>query len=218
MAEGQALLAALRPLLPQGAALAWADPLQAYEIMPGEALKGAVDKRLREFSAGRRAARQALAALGLPAQAIPQGPNRAPIWPVGVTGSITHSKKDCLAVIWPQGARPCTRGIGIDLEAAEPLEPALWSMILRPSELHRLAATPEPGREAKAIFAIKEAAYKAQFARSQKLFGFEGLEVSCDSGQFSARFCLEAAPYHRGELLRGHYLWVEDQVVALCHT
>src|ERR1700761_3617241 len=56
-----------------------------------EALLGrAVEKRRREFAAGRGCARRALAALGLPPAPLLPGEGGAPRWPDGVVGSITH--------------------------------------------------------------------------------------------------------------------------------
>jgi 4'-phosphopantetheinyl transferase EntD len=59
---------------------------------PGEAdlVADAVEKRRREFVTTRRCARQALAQLGVPPVPIRPGPGRAPVWPAGVVGSLTH--------------------------------------------------------------------------------------------------------------------------------
>ena len=52
----------------------------------------AVDKRRREFAAGRACARRALEQLGLPASPILAGPRREPLWPPGVVGALTHCR------------------------------------------------------------------------------------------------------------------------------
>lgn len=214
---GQALLAALRPLLPPGAAVAWADPRRDHGHWEGEQLGSAVEKRRREFSAGRAAARQAMAELSLPPRSIPQGSDRAPIWPEGITGSISHSANDCLAVVWPVDQQ----GIGIDLEPAVPLETELWPIILRPEEREDLKAADDPALQAKRIFAIKEAVYKAQYPLSRQLFGFEAISVTLmpdQAGRFAARFCQQALPFRRGDILTGYHLEVDDSLLALCHT
>ena len=54
-------------------------------------VKKAVEKRRREFSAGRTCARQALRELGCADAPIVQDQNGAPLWPPGIVGSITHS-------------------------------------------------------------------------------------------------------------------------------
>lgn len=214
---GQALLAALRPVLPKGAAAAWADPRRDHGLWDGEYLPNAVETRHMEFSAGRAAARQAMAQLSVAPQAILHGKDRAPIWPQGITGSISHSASDCLAVVWLAHQQ----GIGIDLEPATPLEAALWPVILRPEERDALQDTDDPALQAKRIFTIKEAVYKAQYPLSRRLFGFDAISVSLQADQpmrFSARFLQRAVPFRIGDALTGFHLQVDDQLLALCHT
>jgi len=55
-----------------------------------EAVRTAGPRRRAEFAAGRSCARAALAALGVAAGPILPGPAGQPLWPAGVTGSITH--------------------------------------------------------------------------------------------------------------------------------
>ena len=205
------LAAMARGLLPPGVAVAAADPRQLYPLLAGEALPGAVPARLREFSAGRHAARAAMAALDAPIAAIPPGDDRAPIWPAGVTGSITHSAQACLAAVARQGL---TDGLGLDLEEDAPLEAALWPEICRPEELARLGDT--PGLQARLIFAVKEAAYKAQYVRSATLFGFDGLSVTLTDGGFSARFIRPVAPFAADEVLQGKWARAEGHVLVAC--
>ena len=200
-----------RRLLPAGVAVAAADPRQLHPLLAGEALPGAVPARLREFSAGRHAARAAMAALGAPIAAIPPGDDRAPIWPAGICGSITHSASACLAAV---ALHSLTAGLGLDLEEDAPLEPALWPEICRPEELALLGDT--PGLQVRLIFAVKEAAYKAQYARSATLFGFDGLSVVLTASEFTARFTQPVAPFVGGQTLQGRWARAEGHVLATC--
>src|SRR5450432_2196927 len=72
-----------------------------WDLTPEESdfLAGAVPGRVKEFGAGRACARAGLASLGWNDVSIPSGPDRAPIWPDGVVGSITHVEDYCLAVV-----------------------------------------------------------------------------------------------------------------------
>jgi len=205
------LAAMARGLLPPGVAVAAADPRQLHPVLDGEALPGAVPARLREFSAGRHAARAAMAALGAPIAAIPPGDDRAPIWPAGITGSITHSASACLAAVALCGV---IDGLGLDLEEDAPLEAALWPEICRPEELTLLGDT--PGLQARLIFAVKEAAYKAQYARSATLFGFDGLSVTLTATVFSARFTRAVAPFAAGHTVQGRWARGEGHILATC--
>ena len=167
------------------AALAWG------RAVPGEsdlfevearAIARAVPDRKAEFAAGRMAARRALAGLGLPPDSIPMGPDRAPVWPRSVVGSISHTKGACLAIA---GHMQQIRSVGLDLEGDAPLDPALIPEICLDAEL---AGVPPEARPvlAKRIFSAKEAAYKAHYPVVRRVFGFHGLQVDLDRGH--ARF------------------------------
>jgi 4'-phosphopantetheinyl transferase EntD len=196
-----ALAAAARRLLPASVAVATADPTKpASPLWPGETLQGAISKRQREFASGRLAARAALAQLGLPAQAIPMGQDRAPVWPPGLNGSITHSDTLCLAAV--------TQGqtlIGIDLEPATPLERDLWDAILLPQERATLTEHPNATLFAKLMFSAKEAAYKAQYTRSKTLIGFEVFHITLSATGFTARFTQTVPGFAAGTRLHGKY-------------
>jgi 4'-phosphopantetheinyl transferase EntD len=56
-----------------------------------QALRHAIQKRQREFLAGRWCAKQALQCLGAGSTDVAMAEDRAPIWPDGVVGSITHT-------------------------------------------------------------------------------------------------------------------------------
>src|SRR5947208_1552294 len=110
------LVAAFRDLVTDGVAVEGGDFKLADSNPPLEEeayLGNVVPARRREFRAGRLYARQALRGLGIPETAIPIGPDRAPIWPKGVVGSISHSRNLCAAVV---GLSADYLGIGIDIE------------------------------------------------------------------------------------------------------
>jgi 4'-phosphopantetheinyl transferase EntD len=131
----------------------------------GEEAIGAADwapNRRREFAAGRTAARLALSYLGELATAVPRGPDRAPIWPKGIVGSISHCEGFCGAV----AAREVdVASIGFDVEIAESLPEELHSMIFSPGELHELEVrSRQAGVDfAKVGFSAKEAFYKCHY-------------------------------------------------------
>ncbi|MDX1822774.1 MAG: 4'-phosphopantetheinyl transferase superfamily protein [Paracoccaceae bacterium] len=146
-------------------------------LMPEEAraVARAVPKRRDEFIAGRAVARLAMARLGLPPHPIPAAPDRSPVWPDGVTGSISHTGGICAAVLSRDPAHP----LGLDIEEAAALDADLWPLVLTPAELARLDHSPavQRGLMAKRIFGVKEAAYKAQFPLTGAVIGFQALEV-----------------------------------------
>jgi 4'-phosphopantetheinyl transferase EntD len=179
------LEAALRDMLGPSVAVALTDPRDPVDdLMPEEQahIARAIPKRRFEFAAGRRAARQALAELGQPSTAIPQAPDRSPIWPDGLTGSITHCDTLCIAALAPQ---TCHRSLGIDIEPATPLSADLEPVIATPSEQRALAALP-PARRlhmAKQIFCAKEALYKAQHPITGLRLEFQDVELDLTTKQ-----------------------------------
>lgn len=152
-------------LFPPGVLVGASDePGDPAAILPAEhaAVASAVLGRRAEFAAGRVLARRLLARLDVEHAPLPVGTDRAPVWPEGITGSISHARGLCVAVV---ARRAAFTAIGIDAEPAEPLEEDLWPTIAMPEELDRLRSLPahERGLRARLLFSIKEAVFKCQF-------------------------------------------------------
>jgi 4'-phosphopantetheinyl transferase EntD len=176
-------------------------------LLPEEepAIARAVAKRRHEFVAGRVCAREAMHALGLPPAAIVPGPDRAPIWPESVIGTITHTDTWCAAAIARAGEG--VRALGLDVEPDTPLRPTLVRPITIPEERAWLDAQPEAERGllGKLVFSAKECAYKAQYPLTRCFFGFSGMRIHLDvaGGTFVAVFEREAGEFGVGDELRG---------------
>lgn len=199
-------------------AIATADPGAPAGALPlpeAAAMARAVPARMREFAAGRRAARAAMAALGVPGQVLPMGRDRAPLWPEGLCGSISHGGGACIAVA---GRCPPLRALGVDLEPARPLPAELWSEICTPIELDWLHAHPPARRGglARIVFVAKEAAFKAQYAVSGALFGFDGLSLTLDPGEgaFKAHFTRPVPGFAASSVLFGRWTQDRDHLLA----
>ncbi len=135
----------LASLLPAGvvsvvAEVAYADPAG---LLPEErSMVPAGDgSRAREVAAGRWAARECLARLGLPPVPLPRRADGAPDWPASVRGSITHKNGLCLVVV---GSSESVTGLGLDLEESQPLPEITWPLALTPGELERLPRSGGP--------------------------------------------------------------------------
>ncbi|MFN4101848.1 MAG: 4'-phosphopantetheinyl transferase [Pararhodobacter sp.] len=165
-------------------------PVQGVSLKPEEetAMARAVPSRRAEFSAGRAAAREALGWDVV----VPMGPDRAPVWPEGVTGSITHAGGWALAVVG-EGL------VGIDLEVDEPLPEDVRETVLLPAERDT------DGHQARLIFSAKECAYKAQYPLTRELFDFQTLGVTLGEGLFRAELQRPVGPFRRGAVLEGRF-------------
>lgn len=91
---------------------------QLLAAVEAAGLERAVLSVRQASGAGRDIARTLCGKLGVPTAGIPRSPKRYPIWPVGITGSITHDAEFAAAVVAPTGR---FGGVGIDIEPAVPL-------------------------------------------------------------------------------------------------
>lgn len=205
-----AVEAALRTLFPAGVAVAVQEVAlsDAGTLWPQEqaAISDAVPRRLAEFTAGRTAARKALAQLGQSPVALPMGPDRAAVWPVGVSGSIAHDGG--LAVAVARRGAP----LGVDLEPDAPLDRDLWPILCTGAERDRLRG--DVGRAVRQIFCAKEAVFKAQPADARAMFGFEAVEVTLAESRFHAQFRASVGVFRAGQVLSGRLAVLDGVILA----
>lgn len=147
-------------------------------------IAGSVARRQAEYLAGRRTALAAICAAGGAARDIPIGPNRAPAWPEGFIGSITHTQSIAVAIALP--ATMGVNGVGIDAEhvaLAEHVE-AIRRMAINKQEYDRLADLADARGWPYALtlaFSAKESFYKATAATVGHFFDFSALRIdTCD--------------------------------------
>lgn len=134
------------------------------------AVARAVDTRRAEFTTGRLLAREALARLGSPVDAVPVGEKRAPVWPAGVVGSITH----CAGLRAAAVARTRdVRSLGIDAERARPLPDGVLDAVSDADERAWLAGLGEGTPWDALLFSAKESVYKTWFPLTGRWLGFE---------------------------------------------
>jgi len=174
-------------------------------LFPAEeaALRTAGPRRRAEFAAGRSCARAALATLGVPAGPILPGPAGQPLWPTGVTGSITH----CAGYQACAVARTTdVAAIGIDAEQDAPLPAGLIERIATGPERAWIsrhvatsapapppsAAPPPPAPHAvcwdRLLFSAKEAACKLWYPLTGQWPGFRDVAIGLAvTGSFTAR-------------------------------
>jgi len=168
----------LAKLLPEGVSFALSDPrAEADGLLPEELahIARAVPKRKREFAAGRRAARVALAKLGQGPQPILAAPSRAPVWPEGFIGSISHCDDICIAI-----CAHLTRftSLGCDVEELAPMSDAVAEAVTTPRERDWLKT--QDALQPVHVFSAKEALYKALFPVTARMTGFADVTILPD--------------------------------------
>ncbi len=180
-------------------------------LTPSEAahVAKAVLKRRQEYATGRYLARLALERhFAINAFDLLASASRAPLWPDGISGSISH----CNTRAWVALAQAGGGSLGIDGEDRKTLDPDLWRMVFTRAERTALS-TLDPGlrgQRALVMFSAKEALYKAQFPQSGCFMGFEDAEITLEEGgRFLACFKKSVGPFPEGLTVSGQ--WRQDE-------
>lgn len=139
----------------------------------------ASDKRKYEFSTGRWCAKNALNEVGIDDFPILSGKNREPIWPQGVSGSITHCKDICGTAI---SNSPRILSIGFDIENIKKFRETIENHICTNDELIWLDKQSSRGRHELILllFSIKESLYKCTYSLNHSKPGFKDYSIIPD--------------------------------------
>jgi 4'-phosphopantetheinyl transferase EntD len=170
-------------------------------LLPEEldAFATSIDKVKRASGAARIVARGLMSQLGQPQHAVPKAASGAPIWPSGLVGSLAHNSQVAVAAI---AKRDDFSSLGIDVEAAEPLDADLLSLVATATELKRIADDPLRGR---LLFAVKEAVYKSVYPLDGLFLEHHDVEVNLKGGTAAVR---------TGRVIRFRYA-LSNQIVVL---
>lgn len=143
-----------------------------------QALRHAAQTRQREFLAGRWCAEKALQHLGAGSTHVPIAKDRAPIWPDGVVGSITHTADfAAAAVAWAADIA----ALGIDSEQI--IDPAAAGDIadvcmVDEAKLFEAAHGRSFCEFCTFVFSAKEAVFKCLFPLTRKFLEFSDVRIT----------------------------------------
>jgi 4'-phosphopantetheinyl transferase EntD len=211
----------IEPLVPaaESAEMFRDAPESAMHPLEAAAVADAVTERRREFGTVRYCARKALRQLGVPAGPILPGADRAPRWPVGVVGSMTHCAGYRAAVVARSDA---LLGVGIDAEPHAALPPETLGLVLREEERMRLPALAEarPGvHPDRVVFCVKEAVYKAWFPLTRRWLDFADVSTVVNpDGTFRAHVRSAGPRDFSGSWVVGCGLVVAATALGTKHT
>ncbi len=158
------------------------------ELWSGEeaAVARAVPKRRAEFARGRACARAACEALGLGVGPLPADSGRAPVWPAGGAGSITHCEGLVAAAV---GLTQTVSSLGLDAEPRAALGDDIARRLGTADELHAAgsaAAVPE-AIAARLVFSAKEIVHKCIHPLCGETLDFLDVTVELDAAGRSFR-------------------------------
>jgi len=140
-------------------------------------IAAAVRSRKADYLAGRAVAVLAMRRLGHANAGVTTAPSRAPIWPEGLAGSLSHARGRCACLL----SRNTAVGYGIDTEAVATgtsLQ-AILSETLTARDRQWVAQSALPTSTAATLaFSAKEALFKALYPQVGQYFGFDAAELS----------------------------------------
>ena len=174
----------------------------------------AVEKRRRDFAAGRACARRALRQLGYEEVAITAGDRREPVWPEGVVGTISHTQGFCGAAV---ARRHDVLSLGFDAERVAAIQLDISDHVATAAELDALQERiPGPRERALALaFSAREAFYKCQYPVSRQWVGLRDVALRLEEDGFVVvpRFDISGV-CPCGGTVRGRYRFAGDYVMT----
>ncbi|PAN91740.1 enterobactin synthase [Enterobacter cloacae] len=174
-------------------------------------LANAGRKRKAEHLAGRIAAAHAL-----PDHTVPGiGPSGEPLWPEGISGSITHSGTQAMAVV----VRHPDARVGIDCEAILPDSEAreIQDGIIDAQEAMCLMGSGYPFALALTLtFSAKESLFKALFPQVKTFMDFDCARITrLDERTLTLALTRPQADFKENTLFTLHWLLDGNQVITL---
>lgn len=193
-------------------------PPEKFSLLAAEAdaTRTMREKRLREFVHGRACARRVLEQLGFPDCPVPVSESRAPVWPDGIVGSISHCGDHAAAVAALKTDR---KGLGIDLEVDEALDESLIPMVCRPAELDCLQTANAGSITPKLIFSAKESFFKCVWPILLRFIDFQEIEIRLDteSRSFTAIPRSKQLPHELAVKVRGRYTQAGGLIITAAY-
>jgi enterobactin synthetase component D len=195
--------------------------LKAGGIVLPDSLENAVLKRQVEFAAGRFCARLALQKQGYAGSAtLAIGQHRAPIWPAGYLGSISHGDGQAVAVAT---ASREWRTIGIDIErilSNDAAQPLIEHLMTAAELAIGSAAGMTLERWLSLVFSAKESLFKALYPFVGRYFDFLDAEV-CELDQAQAGLMLRLVSSLSPQCVKGsqyyiRYNYSNNHIATLC--
>lgn len=182
-------------------------------------LMKAVAKRKAEFLAGRYCCKKALSYFNIEDFEVKVGQHRAPQWPLGLKGAITHNSHHAMVALTQEEN---TLGIGIDIESIMSIKTMkdIKNSILRDTE-QSLLNVPEVSEmvACSLIFSVKESFFKAAYPSTGYYFDFDAINIDRIDYQ-QQRFYLTVQQdlnptIYSGKQFSGGFAFVDEQVISL---
>jgi len=191
-----------RGLLPQGTVCAELHSVQGdlsqFHALPAEEqalVNGAVDRRKADFGDSRWCAHQALKNFMDAHPPILRGPRGMPLFPQGISGSLTHTPTVSVRHCW---RHPSWASVGIDVEVARPLPEGVFNTITSLGEqrrIHKVMRSEDLQLLDTVLFSAKEATYKTWFPLTHRFLDFDQADIDLrPDGTFTSYLLARPVP------------------------
>ena len=201
-----------------GPGILWMTSLLANDLsclFPEEraVIEHAVPKRQREFATGRLCARTLLSQLGFPAAPLLRGPDRAPVWPEGAVGSISHCRTLAGVTVALESQYAF---VGLDVEDREPIAEEMWRLIASGDERRWVehGSHEDAGVRAKLLFSAKESVYKCHYPLFGSFLEFGDVRVQFDEGARSFQAQIRRADDQGGSTALSGRFWLGETIIT----
>ena len=179
---------------------------------------GLSKKRNQEYLLGRLAIKDALGSLGYPTTWIERDPlTKAPVWPEGITGSLSHSSGLALAVV---GDSPPILGLGVDLEKANrTIDLGIERHICTQDESDDLRSLHLENHAIRLLltFSAKESLYKCFFGRIPRdLLRFKNVSLKWESSKWTAHWKFPSEKKYSMETTIGYWGMDQNWLWTIC--
>lgn len=179
---------------------------------------GLSKKRNQEYLLGRLAIKDALGSLGNVPAWIERDPlTKAPVWPEGITGSLSHSSGLALAVV---GDSPPILGLGVDLEKANrTIDLGIERHICTQDESDDLRSLHLENHAIRLLltFSAKESLYKCFFGRIPRdLLRFKNVSLKWESSKWTAHWKFPSEKKYSMETTIGYWGMDQNWLWTIC--
>jgi enterobactin synthetase component D len=191
----------------------------AHNIYLPSSLSSAGSKRKSEFLAGRIAAKKALLLAGADPGQVLIGKHRNPIWPSGLTGSISHTHSQAICCVTKSNLKKI---IGIDLEQVmtDDIRESTRQLIYRDNELRLVnQELKNKNNSGTLIFSAKESLFKALFPFINIYFEFlDASIIELNESHFKIQLNRTLSKEFRyGGIFNGTYCLLNGRIFTIIH-
>ncbi|MFZ8894148.1 MAG: 4'-phosphopantetheinyl transferase family protein [bacterium] len=179
---------------------------------------GLSKKRNQEYLLGRLAIKDALGSLGNVPTWIERDPlTKAPVWPKGIAGSLSHSSGLALAVV---GDSPPILGLGVDLEKANrTIDLGIERHICTQDESDDLRSLHPENHAIRLLltFSAKESLYKCFFGKIPRdLLRFKNVSLKWESSKWTAHWKFPSEKKYSMETTIGYWGMDQNWLWTIC--